>query len=424
MNESKSGGRSFDISKWAVQEAFEKVRANKGAAGVDGQSLAEFEEGLKGNLYKLWNRMTSGTYFPPPVRAVDIAKSDGGVRVLGVPTVADRVAQTVVTMYLEPLVEPVFHRDSYGYRPGRSALDAVGMCRRRCWKYDWVVDVDIKSFFDTVPHDLIIKAVQAHTDERWVLLYIKRWLAAPMQHLDGTVVARDRGTPQGSAISPLLANLFMHYAFDVWLSREFPSVQFERYCDDVVMHCRSEGQARRVLDALARRFGGLGVQLHPDKTKIVYCKDGKRRGEYSHVEFTFLGYTFRARSSKGNRDEIYTSFLPAVSKQAKKAMGRKVRSWHLGRRSDLTLGDLARRINSVTRGWINYYGRFYKSELIDFLKRINKYLVHWFTHKYKRQARTPKKARKTLAGISQAYPALFAHWAFGAKPQGWTTGAV
>ena len=245
MGELKSSGKSFDISKWEVHDAWEKVKANKGAAGVDGCCIEDFEKDLKNNLYKVWNRMSSGSYFPPPVLAVEIPKPHGdGVRVLGVPTVADRVAQTVVAARLEREVEPIFHSDSYGYRRGRSALDAVGACRARCWKYDWVIDLDIQKFFDTVSWDLIVKAVAAHTDQPWVLLYVKRWLHAPLQQADGTLTARDRGTPQGSAVSPVLANLFLHYAFDAWMAREFPTVPFERYVDDAVVHCVSEQQAR------------------------------------------------------------------------------------------------------------------------------------------------------------------------------------
>lgn len=269
--------KPFDISKWAVWEAYRRVKANQGAAGVDGESIAQFEQDLEGNLFKLWNRLSSGSYMPPPVRAVQIPKASGsGVRVLGVPTVADRIAQTVVRLYLEPAVEPVFHPDSYGYRPGRSALDAVGVCRQRCWKADWVIDLDIKAFFDTVPHDLVVKAVAHHTDQRWILLYVQRWLTAPLQQEDGTLVARDRGTLQGSAISPLLANLFMHYAFDTWLSRTYPGVRFERYCDDAVVHCRSENQARTMRTAIADRLAECGLELHETKTKIVCVPRAQR----------------------------------------------------------------------------------------------------------------------------------------------------
>jgi len=274
MDQLKSSGKPFDISRIEVWNAWLKVKGNQGAPGVDGQSLVAFEADLKNNLYKIWNRMSSGSYFPPPVKAVEIPKAHGeGTRMLGVPTVADRVAQTVVAARLEAEVEPIFHSDSYGYRPNRSALDAVGACRKRCWEYNWVIDLDIRKFFDSVRWDLVVKAVEAHTEDLWVLLYVKRWLAAPLQRADGTLQERERGTPQGSAVSPVLANLFMHYAFDVWLTREFPGIAFERYADDAVVHCVSRPQAERVLAALHERMAEVGLQLHPDKTKIVYCKD-------------------------------------------------------------------------------------------------------------------------------------------------------
>jgi RNA-directed DNA polymerase len=423
MSESKSKGKSFEIDKMVVWKAYLKVVENGGAAGVDGQTIEDFKRDARNGLYRIWNRMCSGSYFPPPVAAVEIPKVGGGVRVLGVPTVADRIAQTVVAMTLEPLVEPVFHADSYGYRPGRSALDAVATCRRRCWRHDWVIDLDIKSFFDTVPHDLIIKAVEAHTDSRWVLLYVKRWLQAPTRQPDGTIVTRDRGTPQGSAISPLLANLFMHYAFDTWLTRNIPSVRFERYCDDAVVHCDSEAQARQVLAAIDQRLTSVGLRLHPDKTKIVYCKDGNRRGGHDHTGFTFLGYDFRCRQAVDSRGKAFYNFLPAVSAKAITAMGRQLRSWHVGRRVELSMGDIARWINPIVRGWINYYGRFYRSELIPFLQRINRYLMHWLRHKYKRRCRSAKHARRALEQIYQAHPGWFIHWRY-APPEGWTTGAV
>jgi RNA-directed DNA polymerase len=349
--------KPYEISKWKVWEACERVKANKGAAGVDEQSITEFEADRDQNLYKIWNRMSSGSYFPPPVKAVEIPKAGGkGVRLLGVPTVADRVAQTVARLYLEPQVEPVFHLDSYGYRPGKSALDAVAACRTRCWRADWVIDLDIRAFFDTVPWDLVLKAVAHHISpgQRWILLYVERWLKAPLQRQDGTLVARDRGTPQGSAISPLIANLFMHYAFDAWMAREFPRVRFERYCDDAVVHCASQQQARAVRDAIAGRLAEVGLELHPQKTKIVYCKDADRTGSHEHEKFTFLGYEFRPRLAKNKHGKHFVSFLPAVSPEAMKAMGAEIRSWHWAKRSDKSLGDLALMFNSKVQGWINY----------------------------------------------------------------------
>jgi RNA-directed DNA polymerase len=424
MSELRPKGKSFAISKWVVWEAYQRVKANDGAAGVDGTSIQEFERDLKGNLYKLWNRLSSGSYFPAPVRAVEIPKKhgQGGVRVLGVPTVADRIAQTVVRLYLEPKVEPLFHPDSYGYRPGRSALQAVGVCRERCWRASWVIDLDIKAFFDSVPHELVLRAVRRHTDERWILLYVERWLEAPLQQEDRTLVPRDRGTPQGSSISPLLANLFMHYAFDVWMEKRFPNVHFERYCDDAVVHCKTEKQAQFVRAAIARRLAQCGLELHPDKTRIVYCRDENRSGRYANERFDFLGYTFRPRRAKAKAGKLFVSFLPAVSNDALKEMGRELRSWRLNCRSDKSLDDFAHMFNKVVQGWINYYGRFYPSGLVPLLRRINTYLVRWAKRKYKPLRGHTTRAKRWLVRVARREPGLFAHWRL-VRPDGWTMGA-
>jgi RNA-directed DNA polymerase len=416
MDKLKSQVKPFDISKWEVWEAFGEVKANKGAPGVDGQSLEEFEKDLKGNLYKIWNRMSSGTYFPPPVRAVEIPKQHGdGTRMLGIPCVGDRVAQTVVARHLMKRVEPVFHPDSCGYRPGRSAHDAVERCRERCWRKDWVIDLDVQKFFDSVRWDLLVRAVGAHTDAAWVVLYVRRWLAAPLQLPDGTLQERGRGTPQGSPVSPVLANLFMHYAFDSWLAREFPAVEFERYADDAVVHCVTERQAGQVLAALGNRMEEVGLRLHPGKTRIVYCQDKWRRGSYEHTSFDFLGFTFRQRTAKDRNGQMFMRFLPAISKDAKEKISREIRSWRVHRQIGLTFAGLARRVNPVVAGWMRYYGRFYRSALYPLLARINAYLVQWIRKKYKRLAGL-KKALRCLAGAAARCPRLLAHWQ-------WTTSA-
>lgn len=425
MTGTRSGGKPFDIPKMLIWEAYQKVKANRGSAGVDGQSIAEFEQDEKNNLFKLWNRLSSGSYFPPAVKQVDIPKHGGGTRSLGVPTVADRIAQTAVAMLLEPEVERVFHPDSYGYRPGRSALEAVEVCRQRCWRRPWVVDLDIQGFFDTVPHEPIVAAVKQHTNAAWVLLYVQRWLDAPVQRIDGTLASRERGTPQGSAISPTLANLFMHYAFDAWMAREFPSIGFERYCDDVIVHCASQRQASLVRDRIASRLGRFGLRLHPEKTRIVYCKQDGRDEQFPLTEFTFLGYTFRPRAARLRDGRLKAGFLPAVSKAAKKSMARRIRRWQLGRWTSLSFREIATMINPVVAGWINYYGRFYKSELTHFLEQqINPFLVKWARRKYRRFRRAPGRARRQLARIASAFPNMFAHWRHGAMPTGSTTGAV
>lgn len=326
---------------------------------------------------------------------------------------ADRVAQTVAAMVLQPRTESIFHRDSYGYRPGCSALDAVAICRRRCWQKDWVIDVDVARFFDSVPWDLVVKAVAANitTEQRWVALYVRRWLAAPIQQPDGTLLERDRGTPQGSAISPVLANLFLHYAFDMWLEREFPAVVFERYADDAVVHCATQRQARQVLAALVERMVEVGLRLHPDKTRIVYCRDSRRRGSFECVSFTFLGFTFRPRKALYPDGKAFTSFLPAVSAGALKTMGRRVRSWRIHLRVRDNLGQLAGWINPIVAGWMNYYGRYYRSQLYPFLRRINTYLVRWARKKYKR-LRSFKRRRAWWTGLLDREPGLFRHWAW------------
>jgi RNA-directed DNA polymerase len=417
----KSKDKPFAISKREVWEAYQKVKANKGAAGVDAVSLGEFESDLRNGLFKIWNRMSSGSYFPPPVRAVPIPKDGGrGVRILGVPTVADRIAQTVVAGRLEARVEQIFHTDSDGYRVGRSAIDAVAKCRKRCQRYDWVIDLDIQKFFDSCPHDLIVKAVEANTDAPWVLLYVKRWLVAPMQQPDGTLQPRDRGTPQGSAVSPVLANLFLHYAFDAWMGRQFPAVPFERYVDDAVVHCTSLRQARLVLAAIEQRMGEVGLTLHPTKTKVVYCRDSNRRGEHDVTSFTFLGYTFRPRRAMNRQGQVFTGFLPAMSRDKLIDKGREVHQWRLDRRTNDTLADLAETINPIVRGWINYWGHFYRSQMIPLLRRINTYLMRWARKKYKR-LKGFKRLKAWWGRVVQRAPNLFAHWRWTTQflPTGW-----
>jgi len=418
-----SEAKSFCISKWEVWEAYKKVRANQGAAGVDGQTIAEFEEGLKNNLYKVWNRMSSGSYFPPPVRTVKIPKTSGGERKLGIPTVSDRIAQMVVKLRLEPAVEPLFHPDSYGYRPGKSALDAVGQARQRCWDYDWVIDLDIKGFFDNIDHDLLMRAVKKHARDQWVVLYIERWLKAPAQEEDGRLVERGKGTPQGGVISPLLANLFLHYTFDLWMRRTYPNLPFERYADDAIVHCKTEAQAQEVRAAISARIQDCRLELHPAKTKIVYCKDDDRRGKYPNEKFDFLGYTFRPRRSKNWKGRYFINFSPAVAEKAGKAIRAEIRSWKLHLRSDKAIEDLSRMFNPTIRGWLQYYGRYYRSALYPMMRQLDRSLARWAYRKYKKLRGHLRRATHWIARMSRRDPKLFAHWHMGVR-RGSTTGAV
>ena len=407
--------KSYKISKHIVWEAYKKVKANKGAAGVDNINIEKFEENIKDNLY----RLSSGSYFPPPVRAVEIPKKNGGTRLLGVPTVEDRIAQMVVRMYFEPSVDKVFYKDSYGYRPNKNAIEALGVIRERCWKYDWVLEFDIKGLFDNIDHKLLMKAVKKHTEEKWVILYIERWLKVPFKMSDGRIVERNTGTPQGGVISPVLANLFLHYTFDKWMELHFPQCPWARYADDAVAHCKSKAQAQLLLMKLGKRFQECGLELHPDKTKIIYCKDDFRKQDEEITSFDFLGYTFRPRRAKSKKGKFFINFSPAVSNKATKSMRQVIRNWRIQLKPDKSIIDISNMFNPVIRGWINYYGNFYKSELYKVLRHMNKALVQWARRKYKKLARGRKKAERWLGKLAKNMPKLFAHWQIGILP---TTG--
>jgi len=404
--------KPFNISKLSVWEAYKKVKANHGSAGIDGQSIEDFELNLKDNLYKIWNRMSSGSYFPPAVLRVEIPKSDGKIRPLGIPTVADRIAQMVIKQQLEPSLEKIFHKDSYGYRPKKSAIEAIGQARTRCWRNDWVLDLDIKGFFDNINHELMMRAVAIHTTDKWILLYIERWLKASVQMPDGTLVISDKGTPQGGVISPLLANLFLHYAFDKWMERKFPNIPFERYADDSVCHCKTEAQAKMLKTALEERMKEVQLELHPEKTKIVYCKDADRTGTYENIQFDFLGYTFRPRKSKNRFGKHFINFTPAISNKAIKKIKSVMREWGWQNKTDKTLEDLANMFNRQVQGWINYYSHFYKSALIPLFQHLNQRLTRWAMRKFKNLKGHKARARAWLQEISYRQSTLFAHWRF------------
>lgn len=407
MNNSKP----YVIPKKVVFEAYRKAKANKGSAGIDGQGFEEFDEDLSANLYKIWNRMSSGTYFPPPVKMVEIPKKSGGTRTLGIPTVSDRIAQTVAKFYLESALEPLFHKDSYGYRPNKSALDAVGQARKRCWKYDYVLEFDIKGLFDNIPHDLLMIAVQKHIKEKWLILYIERWLKTSFVNRKGMEIKRESGTPQGGVVSPVLANLFMHYTFDKWMDIYFPNTPFERYADDAIIHCKSEKESQIILECLEKRLKQCGLDLHPDKTKIVYCSDKDRTCVYPVTSFDFLGYTFKKRFIKDRTGRLQFNFLPAISKQAEQSFRTKIKSLQIHKMTGSTIQMISLIISPIVRGWMNYFGRYNRSQLISSLNVLNRRLVKWATCKYKRFRGHPKRAREWLNEVAKREPNMFPHWA-------------
>ena len=406
MNESKQ----YDIPKRAVIEAYKRVKANKGSAGIDGIDFEKFEEKLNNNLYKIWNRMSSGSYFPSPVMAVEIPKKTGGVRRLGIPTITDRVAQMVARMYVESAVEPMFCDDSYGYRPNKSALDAIEMTRKRCWRYDYVIELDVKGLFDNIDHELLMRVVRRHVKEAWICMYIERWLKTPFVLRNGEVIERNAGTPQGGVISPVLANMFLHYVFDMWMKRNFPQAPFERYADDGVVHCKSKEEALFIKESLVKRFAECKLELHPTKTRIVYCKDKDRTRDEDLTEFDFLGYTFKAVYIKCKDGKMRSNFIASVSKTSAKTFRDKIKSLEIHKKTGCKINMIAEILNPMLRGWMNYFGKFNPSAMKYTLQCIERRIVKWAMCKYKNLRGHRQRAEKWLLSVRKREPKLFAHW--------------
>jgi RNA-directed DNA polymerase len=406
--------KSIPISRQMVWVAYQKVRSNKGSAGVDKVGMEEFDANRSKHLYKLWNRMASGSYFPPPVKEVEIPKKDGKVRKLGVPTISDRVGQMVVKMFIEPRLERIFSRNSYGYRPNKNAHQALAKVRVNCWKQDWVIDLDIKGFFDNIDHDKLMMAVEKHVPEKWVRLYIKRWLEAPVFTTSGELIQKQgKGTPQGGVISPLLANLFLHYAFDKWMEKTDRSVQFSRYADDVIVHCKSKVHAEELLQAIHERMASVGLELHLQKTKIVYCRDYRRREKHQIVKFDYLGYTFQPRTAFSKKlNKLFIGYDCAISISSRKRIADKLEALNVNTLSFKSIVGVAQYLNPLIRGWVHYYGKFKMYELTKVFRLLSARLVWWARKRYKRYKTSIRKAYKWLACVRKQYPTLFYHWNF------------
>ncbi|MEQ9036107.1 group II intron reverse transcriptase/maturase [Gracilimonas sp.] len=410
-------GKTVPITESQLMSAWRKVKAARGSGGVDGKTISKVEEQLSNELYKLWNRMASGSYHPQPVKAVSIPKRDGSERWLGVPTVTDRIAQQVIKDVLEPELEKVFHPNSYGYRPNKSTHQAIAKCSKRCWERAWVVDLDIKGFFDNLDHDLLIKALERHTNQKWLIMYVKRWLKAPVKQPEiNELEERSKGTPQGGVISPLLSNLFLHYAFDKWVSKQFPEVTFERYADDIIIHCVSKADAEKVLNAVKSRMNECKLEVHPLKTKIVYCKQSYRQESHPMIAFDFLGFTFQPRKVKQSNGLFRLGYGPAISAKAKKHINHTFKSLKVHRWTAQEVDQIASELAPKLQGWINYFGKYRKWSMYPVFRSLNDRLVKWLMNKYKRYRRKIKSARIRLKVMARENPNLFVHWRYGFIP--------
>jgi group II intron reverse transcriptase/maturase len=402
--------KSVPVTMKMVVDAYRRVRSNKGGAGVDGITLEKYEADITNQLYKVWNRLTSGSYFPPEVRLTQIPKGNGKLRDLGIPTIGDRVAQQVIKTYLEPRYEAKFSQSSYGYRPHKSAHQAIGECQKNCWKYDWVIDLDIKGFFDNINHEWMMRMLEQETKETWVLMYIKRWLEAPMRRQNGEVETRTKGTPQGGVISPLLANIYLHYALDLWIEKKHQDTKFERYADDVVIHCQSRKEAEEMLEAVRERLGKFGLELSEEKTKIVYCKHGKQPDRKEELQkFTFLGHDFKPKSAKNRQNgKKFLSYMAVMSIAAKGKIHQMQKEWNIHRRTDLSLEAISTMINSKVQGWINYFEAYGRNELWHILSGLNHRLIKWWKRKHKLES--IYIAIEQIKAKQQINFQLFAHW--------------
>jgi group II intron reverse transcriptase/maturase len=406
--------KSIPITKRMIWESYKRVRRNKGAAGIDEETIEMYEERLEDNLYMLWNRMSSGSYFPPPVLEVEISKDDGRKRKLGIPTVNDRVAQQVIKSYLEPRFEAEFSPQSYGYRPLKNAHQAVEQVRKNVRYHHWVIDMDISGFFDNMSHEHLQKAIERHVKEKWAKMYITRWLQAPIEDRKGNRRSREgKGTPQGGVISPLLANLFLHYGFDRWLEKTYPHLFFVRYADDIIVHCDSQEEAEEVLKAIKERLRECDLQLNEKKTKIVYCKRDFRRDKFKTVQFDFLGFSFQPRPTSTKDGVMFVGYDCAISRKSENKIAEIFRKSEFHRWTRCGIYRIAEVFNPKIRGWINYFGRFRIHKLMRIFRIFHWRLIKWAVRRYKRFGGSMHKAGRWLRNLALCYPGLFVHWQHG-----------
>lgn len=405
--------KPLPISRIMVWEAFKKVRSNKGSAGIDKVSLTEYEANLSDNLYKLWNRMASGSYFPPAVKEKEIKKDNGKIRKLGIPTVSDRVAQQVIKGYIEPRLEAEFHGNSFGYRPLRSAHQALSCVRDNVRKYAWVIDLDITAFFDNVDHKKMLLALDRHVEERWIKMYITRWLEAPIARANGELVEKQgKGTPQGGVISPLLANLYLHYTFDKWMDIKFPDLAFVRYADDIIIHCKSENQSKYVLEKLQRRLHECNLSIQAEKTSIVYCKDYRRKETGHKVKFDFLGFSFRPESKRSKSGGMFLGFDCEMSKKSYSKIVKEIRDSNFIRRAR-SWQEIVNMFNSKIRGWVQYYDGFRRQVMTNVFHRLHNRLIKWIMNYFKKFNGSKMRAIAYLEYVHRCFPTMFYHWEIG-----------
>ena len=402
------------VSKDQVWSAWKSVKKGGKGMGIDQVGMNEIASNPRKYLYPLWNRLASGSYFPPPVKEVPIPKGKGKERMLGIPTILDRVAQEVIKVELDKTVEPLFHPSSFGYRPNKSAHQAVEQCAKNCWERWYVVDLDIKGFFDNIDHGHMMRILRKHTSQKHILLYCERWLKAPIQKQDGTMQTRAKGTPQGGVISPLFANMYLDVAFDRWMAYTQPRIVFERYADDIVIHTRSIEQSEFILDKLKIRLKQYCLDVHPEKTKIVYCYRTARfykEDKSIPVSFDFLGFTFKPRLCEKSNGEKFWGFRPAISKKSEQRISGELRKLAIHRWVYHDIHSLAFSLAPKIRGWINYYGMFRISEMHRIFRLLNIRIAKWARGKY--NLKTYSKSYGWLKRIIKWYPNTFVHWKYG-----------